>query len=92
MKAIRFLTDYRGQWTGEAYYKAGHQIEIEDHAAEQLVNAGRAENVDQTLPQLSHNQLRKLRIAELATMAYERGLVGLDANKTKAEYIALLDN
>ena len=45
MVEVKFLADYRGVLTGELFFKAGDVVEFDVHAAEKLVEAGRAEHL-----------------------------------------------
>ena len=42
---MRFLRGFRGRLTGERFYQAGDEAEIEDTAAQRLIQQGVAEQV-----------------------------------------------
>ena len=46
MIKIKFLANYRGVLTRELFYGAGDIVEFDNHAAEELVAAGRAEYLE----------------------------------------------
>ena len=44
---VRFLVDYRGVLTGEIFYEAGTEVDIESNSAMRLIADKRAEMVEQ---------------------------------------------
>ena len=48
---IRFLSDYRGVLTKEAYYRIGETAELPDVAAAALIGRGLAEKVEPVEPE-----------------------------------------
>ncbi len=81
MKAIKFLTDYRGVLTNEQFYKAGAVVELAQASA--LVNDGRAEYVDpDPLPIPANHKpveavaLGGLNVQQLKSMAKAAGIKG----------------
>ena len=86
MKAIKFLTDYRGVLTNEQFYKAGAVVELAQASA--LVNDGRAEFVDlDPLPipvkpeSVSAPALDELNVKALKDMAKAAGIKGYSRMK-----------
>lgn len=45
MTIIKFVQDFRGRETNEAFYKSGDEVDLPDGVATRLVNDGRAEFV-----------------------------------------------
>ncbi len=86
MKAIKFLTDYRGVLTNEQFYKAGAVVELAQASA--LVNDGRAEFVDPgPLPIPANHKpvkaiaLGGLNVQQLKGMAKAAGIKGYSRMK-----------
>lgn len=48
---IEFTHDFRGKLTGEQFYVAGTQIEIDDEIGQQLIALGHAVEVEEAAPE-----------------------------------------
>lgn len=100
MTKVRFLQDYRGQYTGEVFYTTGTVAPFPFAVASALVEDGRAEYIDPPTdgagagvtvgpapaPSVS---LASLTVAELREMAKAAGVDGFTKMK-KAQLIAAL--
>ena len=86
MKAIKFLTDYRGMLTNEKFYEAGAVVELAK--ASVLVEDGRAVYVDSKPPSVPANHkpvkavaLGGLNVQQLKGMAKAAGIKGYSRMK-----------
>ena len=51
MKTVKFLVDYRGVLTGEKFFKTDETAVFDDAMASALIDAGRAELVQEPEPE-----------------------------------------
>lgn len=98
MAQVKFLQDYRGQFTGEVFYTAGTVAPFSADVADKLVKAGRAAYHEvvastATLPApepVEVPDLSALTVATLRTMAEAAGVDGFKRMR-KAALIAAIE-
>ena len=77
MRHVKFLYDYRGQFTREQYYTAGTVAEVTDATADALIFNNRATAVENPKPRqtkLTKTGLRNRPISSLRSTAEDRGI------------------
>lgn len=57
MRKVKFLLDFQGVETNEAFYLKDAIVELEDGIAERMIKDGRAEAVDEYIEEMSQPDL-----------------------------------